>query len=214
MDKRDLETVSAAVDDELNFDQFAEWMATEEQASSTIAQQKWQNYHLIGDAMRSELPQEVDLDLSAKIMAAIDDEPAIVSPKSFHQQHKVQQSKAQLAAVESNIEVKQDTVQNKTVVVPFVKKFGQYAIAASVALFTVVGVQQYQLQQQEDSYSPQLNTRPIIGQVSPASLQTPTLTTPVKEGLTEAQLQEQRRRLAAYIQDHQLQQRLNSQAGE
>jgi len=74
MDKLGQEWVSAAVDGETDVQTMAEL------AADTHSHNKWRNYHLIGDAMRGELPQTMALDLSASIAAAIELEPAIVSP--------------------------------------------------------------------------------------------------------------------------------------
>lgn len=73
MDKLGQEWVSAAVDGETDAHTMAELVA------DTHSHSKWHNYHMIGDAMRGELPQTIVLDLSANIAAAIELEPAIVA---------------------------------------------------------------------------------------------------------------------------------------
>lgn len=94
--------------------------------------------------------------------------------------------------------------------VPLFKQFGQYAIAASVALVAVIGVQNYNQGGVEDAPMPVLNTRPLIGSASPVSLQTG----PVQQNqsYTNERVMEQRHRINTYIQDHMLQQRLNNSA--
>ena len=52
-------------------------MLKDEDLSST-----WQNYHLIGDVLRDEVPQSLQLDLSETISAAIAQEATILSPNS------------------------------------------------------------------------------------------------------------------------------------
>ncbi len=53
------------------------------------------------------------------------------------------------------------------------KQFGQYAIAATVAMVAIVGVQNYnQSPESQDPASPVLITRPLVGSASPVSLQT------------------------------------------
>ncbi|MFB2718042.1 sigma-E factor negative regulatory protein [Shewanella xiamenensis] len=188
MDKLGQEWVSAAVDGETDVQTMAEL------AADTHSHNKWRNYHLIGDAMRGELPQTMALDLSASIAAAIELEPAIVSP----------QAKAPIAITEQ-------VTTDKNRVVPLFKQFGQYAIAATVAMFAIVGVQN--VNQSDDdaaSPSPVLVTRPLMGSASPVSLQTG----PVQQNqsYTNDQMNEQRRRINTYIQDHMLQQRLNTGA--
>ncbi|WOT04341.1 sigma-E factor negative regulatory protein [Shewanella youngdeokensis] len=185
MDKLGQEWVSAAVDGELDEQVLAEL------AADADSHEQWRDYHMIGDAMRGELPQTVSIDLSANIMAAIDDEPAMVAPKS-------------------------STVKSKPAtnnVVALFKQFGQYAIAASVAMVAVVGVQNYnQASLVDDSPLPVLNTRPLIGSVSPVSMQTGAIQS--NQSYTSEQVVDQRRRINAYIQDHMLQQRLNNGAIE
>ena len=188
MDKLGQEWVSAAVDGETDVQTMAEL------AADTHSHNKWRNYHLIGDAMRGELPQTMALDLSASIAAAIELEPAIVSP----------QAKAPIAITEH-------VTTDKNRVVPLFKQFGQYAIAATVAMFAIVGVQNFnQTADDAASPSPVLVTRPLMGSASPVSLQTG----PVQQNqsYTNDQMNEQRRRINTYIQDHMLQQRLNTGA--
>lgn len=187
MDKLGQEWVSAAVDGETDVQTMAEL------AADTHSHNKWRNYHLIGDAMRGELPQTMALDLSASIAAAIELEPAIVSP----------QAKAPIAITEQ-------VTTDKNRVVPLFKQFGQYAIAATVAMFAIVGVQNVNQSDDAASPSPVLVTRPLMGSASPVSLQTG----PVQQNqsYTNDQMNEQRRRINTYIQDHMLQQRLNTGA--
>lgn len=184
MDKLGQEWVSAAVDGEIDEHTLAELVADAD------SHDQWRDYHMIGDAMRGELPKTVSLDLSASIMAAIDEEPAIVAPKPT------------TVAKESN-----SAVAGK--VIPLFKQFGQYAIAATVAMVAVVGVQNYnQDTLMDNSPLPVLNTRPLIGSASPVSLQTGAVQQ--NQSYTNDQMVDQRRRINAYIQDHMLQQRLNN----
>ncbi|MCK8043673.1 RseA family anti-sigma factor [Shewanella sp. 1CM18E] len=184
MDKLGQEWVSAAVDGEIDEHTLAEL------AADADSHEQWRDYHMIGDAMRGELPKTMSLDLSASIMAAIEDEPAIVAP--------------QPAA-----DVSQPVRKSSGKVIPLFKQFGQYAIAASVALVAVVGVQNYNQETLvESSPLPVLNTRPLIGSASPVSLQTGAVQQ--NQSYTNDQVADQRRRINAYIQDHMLQQRLNN----
>ena len=186
MDKLGQEWVSAAVDGEVDEQVLAEL------AADTDSHQQWHDYHMIGDAMRGELPQMIDLDLCANIAVALEDEPTIIAPK-------------RVEATEAA------PVRKLASVIPMFKQFGQYAIAASVALVAVVGVQNYnQSPEQDASPLPVLNTRPLIGSASPVSLQTG----PVQQNqsYTNERVMEQRHRINTYIQDHMLQQRLNNSA--
>ncbi|RTR34680.1 sigma-E factor negative regulatory protein [Shewanella atlantica] len=187
MDKLGQEWVSAAVDGEIDEQMLAELAADKD------SHEQWRDYHMIGDAMRGELPKTMHLDLSANIAAAIENEPTIIAPVKR----------------ETPKDVKVET-KGLSNVIPMFKQFGQYAIAASVALVAVVGVQNYGQQESaiDASPLPVLNTRPLVGSVTPVSLQTG----PVQQNqsFTNDQVMEQRQRINAYIQDHMLQQRLNN----
>lgn len=189
MEKFGQEWVSAAVDGETDS------QAVAELASDKTSHEKWRSYHMIGDAMRGELPQTLNLDLAARIADAIEQEPTIIAP--------VTESEVEIAPA---AKVAGDTVR----VVPFYKQFGQYAIAATVAMMAIVGVQSMnQDQAAPDNGVPTLVTRPLIGSASPVSYQGPAAP---QQGYTNEQLREQSQRINSYLQDHLLQQRLNAAA--
>ncbi|MBL0625093.1 RseA family anti-sigma factor [Aeromonas jandaei] len=162
-------------------------------------QDTWGRYHLIGDAMRGDLPVNLQLDLSDSIMAALEDEPTILAPKSV-----------EAAPVAQPVVAPVKTDSN---VVPLFRRvgqqLGQYAIAASVAAAVIFGVQQYQGQDGVPN-NPVLNTIPIGGSAAPVSVHYPQEGNRVRpqQGMTEQQMQEQRERINAFLRDHQLQQRL------
>ncbi|SDJ00105.1 anti sigma-E protein, RseA [Ferrimonas sediminum] len=172
------EAVSAWVDGQGSDRELGQWLNDEPM------QQSWERYHLIGDAMRNELPQQMDLDIAANVAAALEQEPTVLAPKP-------QAKRAQ-------------ALQGK--VVQLSRRFGQYAIAATVAAIAVVGVQQYGAEQQ-NSPLPVLNTLPVMGAPTPASYQANTPSARQAQS-SEQQAQEQRRRVNAYLRDHLLQQRL------
>ncbi len=183
------EQLSALMDGDLS-----EIEVLNELGTDPALQDTWSRYHLIGDAMRGDLPVNLQLDLSDSIMLALEDEPAILAPKL-----------AQPAAPQ---------VQPAGKVIPFVRRFGQqvgqYAIAASVAAAVIFGVQQYQGKDGVPT-SPVLNTIPVGGSAAPVSVHYPqdgSRTGVRQQGLSEQQMQEQRERINAFLRDHQLQQRL------
>lgn len=183
------EQLSALMDGDLS-----EIEVLNELGTDPALQDTWSRYHLIGDAMRGDLPVNLQLDLSDSIMLALEDEPAILAPKP-----------AQPAAPQ---------VQPAGKVIPFVRRFGQqvgqYAIAASVAAAVIFGVQQYQGKDGVPT-SPVLNTIPLGGSAAPVSVHYPqdgSRTGVRQQGLSEQQMQEQRERINAFLRDHQLQQRL------
>ncbi|MGZ9897538.1 sigma-E factor negative regulatory protein [Shewanella gaetbuli] len=189
MVKSSQEWVSAAVDGEVNEQELAQLCADAD------SHEQWQRYHMIGDTMRGELPESIDLDITANIAAALELEPTIIAPQAIAPQENDEQKQSNLDSKPSNV-------------VSLFKQVGQYAIAASVALVAIVGVQSYNQEPDVESPLPVFNTRPLVGSVSPVSLQTGPV---VKQqhDFTEEQVLEQRRRINAYIQDHMLQQRLN-----
>ncbi|HHQ4901624.1 TPA: RseA family anti-sigma factor [Aeromonas veronii] len=162
-------------------------------------QDTWGRYHLIGDAMRGDLPVNLQLDLSDSIMAALEDEPTILAPKPVETAPVLQPAVA--------------PVKTDANVVPLFRRvgqqLGQYAIAASVAAAVIFGVQQYQGQDGVPA-NPVLNTIPIGGSAAPVSVHYPQQdgARARQQGLTEQQMQEQRERINAFLRDHQLQQRL------
>ncbi|MGN5078018.1 RseA family anti-sigma factor [Aeromonas veronii] len=162
-------------------------------------QDTWGRYHLIGDAMRGDLPVNLQLDLSDSIMAALEDEPTILAPKLVETAPVLQPAVA--------------PVKTDANVVPLFRRvgqqLGQYAIAASVAAAVIFGVQQYQGQDGVPA-NPVLNTIPIGGSAAPVSVHYPQQdgARARQQGLTEQQMQEQRERINAFLRDHQLQQRL------
>ncbi|MFM5662390.1 sigma-E factor negative regulatory protein [Aeromonas veronii] len=162
-------------------------------------QDTWGRYHLIGDAMRGDLPVNLQLDLSDSIMAELEDEPTILAPKPVETAPVLQPAVA--------------PVKTDSNVVPLFRRvgqqLGQYAIAASVAAAVIFGVQQYQGQDGVPA-NPVLNTIPIGGSAAPVSVHYPQQdgARARQQGLTEQQMQEQRERINAFLRDHQLQQRL------
>lgn len=182
------ERVSALMDDD------RESVSLKAMLDDPSASATWERYHLIGDALRDELPENLDLKLSQRIADALALEPTILAPQPRRSLFTVVQPK-----------LKQ-----------FVQVVGQYGIAASVAVAVLVGIQQYQ---QHDVMSvaikqgPVLNTVPVAGgAATPVSINYNTNRTLVQTqspALSEQQLQEQRQRMARFIQDHQLQQRLS-----
>jgi sigma-E factor negative regulatory protein RseA len=134
--------------------------------------QKWQRYHLIRDGLRQELPANLNFDIADSIAQALEAEPAILAPKKTWRD---------LPLVAS--------------VVPFAKQSGQMAIAASVAVAMIIGVQQMN---QSDVVQP-FNAAPPIpgiqGGLSPVSFDQ-------TRDLPSSNAVEQRRLINAYLMDH------------
>ncbi|MFL9592015.1 sigma-E factor negative regulatory protein [Aeromonas schubertii] len=183
------EQLSALMDGVLDGEQGRQ--AIDEVMSDAELQASWSRYHLIGDAMRGELPDTMQFDLCDKIAMALDEEPTVLAPQA-----------APTAPLHGGK------------VIPLVRRFGQqmgqYAIAASVAAAVIFGVQHYQGQDSVTPVNPVLNTIPIGGNAAPVSVHYPKDDSRARQqALTEQQMNEQRDRINAFLRDHQLQQRLH-----
>lgn len=147
----------------------------------------WDRYHLIGDVLRNDTPDILQLDLSNEIAKAIADEPTVLAPKT------------------NNVFV----LKLKAKVVEFAKPFGQLAIAASAAGLMVLGVQSNVAQNNETILPSQIvKTIPMAGIAEPVSLnfQQPDLATQKQAFI------EQQRRFHALLSDHKQQIKLGSLA--
>ncbi|OIV46218.1 anti-sigma factor [Sodalis sp. TME1] len=174
-------------------------------------QQSWQRYHLIRDVMRGDAGEVLHLDIADRVAAAIAEEPVRIAPQ---------------AAKES--QPAPETWQKSPFwrrARPFTARIAQFGIAshltqigvaACVSLAVIVGVQHYNTQQGvgQDSSQPEnpvFNTLPMMGQASPVSLGVPSANSAgVDNGNQQMQVQEQRRRINAILQDYELQRRLHA----
>ncbi len=137
-------------------------------------------YHLIGDAMRNELPAQLNLDIADKIAQAIEKEPVVLAPN---------------AKQTANNESATDKPKSGKVVSLF-RPAMQYGLAASFAAALVVGFQT----EEPEVHVPQpvLQTFPIGGSLDPVSMQQVEAYPSISSN--EAALQ--RQRINAYIMDH------------
>ena len=171
MSESKFETVSSLVDNYQASDDVFDELVKDNHMSET-----WQRYHLIGDAMRDELPHSLNTDMSSAIANAIAEEPTVLAPiakPSFS-----------------------ETVKAK--VVQFSKPFGQVAIAASAAGLMVIGVQQNVANNDTLVPNPVVQTVPFGGVAEPVSLN-------YQQNNRASQQQamvEQQRRFQAILQDH------------
>ncbi|MTH45812.1 anti-sigma-E factor RseA [Intestinirhabdus alba] len=166
-------------------------------AHDSEMQKNWEGYHLIRDAMRGDMPDVLHFDISARVMAAIEDEPlrSVTPPLPEAQPTPRQWQKMPF--------------WNK--VRPWAAQLTQMGVAACVSLAVIVGVQQYngQSDTSQQPEAPVFNTLPMMGKASPVSLGVPSEAN-VSSG-QQQQIQEQRRRINAMLQDYELQRRLHSE---
>ena len=182
MSESKFETVSSCVDNFQHNENAFDEIINDEHLSTT-----WDRYHLIGDVLRNDTPDILQLDLSSEIAKAIADEPTILAPKA------------------NNVFV----LKLKAKVVEFAKPFGQLAIAASAAGLMVLGVQSNIAQNNETILPSQIvQTIPMAGIAEPVSLnfQQPDIASQKQAFI------EQQRRFHALLSDHKQQIKLGSLA--
>ncbi len=174
----DNEQLSALIDNEVVDEALIDELITDKMQQTQFAR-----YHLIGDVMRGEVAAPlIDLDISEKVMAAIKEQTP-------------------LAAV-----TRLDTAANKMPsaqkanIFSFMHRFGQYAIAASVAGVVVLTtlMTSPSVVDNSDTGLEVLNTVPLGGAVTPVSLQ-------ATNNKSKQAIKEHNERLEALLKDHQLQ---------
>jgi len=167
--------------------------------SDAELQKNWESYHLIRDTLRGDVPQVLNFDIAASVAAAIEKEPAkaVVAPLI----PEAQPTPEEVAKMPFWAKLR-----------PWAAQITQIGVAACVSLAVIVGVQQYNkpADGQIQADSPAFNTMPMMGQASPVSLGVPSET--VNTSKVNQQMQDQRRRVNALLQDYELQRRLHTEA--
>lgn len=129
--------------------------------SRSSEMQKPESYHLIRDTLRGDTAEVLQFDISARVMAAIENEPvrqtAPLIPESQPAPHQWRQM----------------PFWNK--VRPWASSLTQMGVAACVSLAVIVGVQHYngQSDSAQQPEAPVFNTLPMMGKASPVSLGVP-----------------------------------------
>jgi sigma-E factor negative regulatory protein RseA len=174
------EQISALVDGEIQDKVLLEQLGDDRELADTFGR-----YHLYGDALRSELPHHLQLDMSDRIAAALADEPSMIAAPAKPQAEGANVVRPLFGRIS-----------------PMMRHIAQFAVAASVSAAVIFGVQQYG---QGDLQSPVLNTVPMNGGAAPVSLN---YQIAPREGSQEQAVLEQQRRIHELLMDHELQQRL------
>ncbi len=194
----DKEKLSALMDGEL-----VDKLLIQELASDKDSLDTWKNYHLIGDVMRGEAPERPEWNIAERVALALENEPA----HTLH--HAAHANVTQLDQV--RIEEQPQPKQARRQLPGWLSQFGQVAVAACVSLAVIIGVQQYGGSDSagaQDQQLPVLQTIPFSGSAEPVSLTRDSM----ERHSSEANVQEQRRRVNALLQDYELQLRLNSES--
>ncbi|GAA0820558.1 sigma-E factor negative regulatory protein RseA [Colwellia asteriadis] len=229
MSESKFETLSSLVDDSLSsIDLSKDAKPIDCILKDEELAQSWQNYHLIGDVLRDEMPQSLQLDLSSQIAEAIANEATILSPNSASVTAVADELSDNVAQEAPQVIQAQNRFTAK--VKEFIKPAGQIAIAASAAVLMVVGVQQNVADDAAVTPNQIVQPMPLGGYANPVSFNylSPTQaeqnsiaekkalasTTQSAGELTHQQKVEQRiaqqRRLQALINDHEQQVKLSS----
>jgi sigma-E factor negative regulatory protein RseA len=160
-------------------------------------QKSWESYHLIRDTMRGDVGDVLHFDISARVAAAIENEP---------------QRKITPLIPEAQPEPSRwEKMPFWHKVRPWAAQITQVGVAACVSLAVIVGVQHYNQPagvSTESSDSPVFNTLPMMGKASPVSLGVPS--DAFDTNSANQQVQDQRRRVNAMLQDYELQRRLHA----
>ena len=168
-----------------------------ELAHDSDMQKTWESYHLIRDSMRGDTPEVLHFDISARVMAAIEDEPVRNTVPFIPEAQPAPQQWQKMPFWKK--------------MRPWAAQLTQTGVAACVSLAVIVGVQHYngQSDTSQQPETPVFNTLPMMGKASPVSLGVPSDAT--ANGGQQQQVQEQRRRINAMLQDYELQRRLHSE---
>lgn len=172
------ENLSALVDGEESDNAVLEQLSTDDALAS-----RWQNYHLIKDAMRNDLPDSIHLNIADAVAQAIDKEPTVIAPAKTAESNTRESEK-----------VRKPLLGN---VLPMFRQGGQFAIAASVAVAVIIGYQQLNYSQPDNdlNIAPVKAVTGIQSGLSPVSLSHDT-------ALPQTEVMEKRRKLNALMADH------------
>lgn len=192
----DNEKLSALMDGE-----FVDKALISELSQDPESMETWRRFHLIGDVMRGDVPEK-EWDIAQSVALALEEE----APHS--------RFTAATAVVEERVvplESQPSPQKAKRSLPAWLSHLGQISIAASVCLAVVLGIQQTGVQSDspESQAIPVLQTVPLAGVASPVSLTRESVQPQATAAQTQ-DVQEQRRRINALLQDYELQLRLNS----
>ena len=180
LNKLDNETLSALLDGEQH-------LTDAKVADHDVA--TFGRYALIGDAMRAQKNNhDIHINISERVALALESEPVYAD---------FTQSKAQ-----SKVDDKPE--QNNVVAFNWRKPVAQLAIAASVAMFAIVGVSTLPQSDPQQNEIPLLQTTPLTGMASPVSYSSAPALENAEQGLRELQQQ----RIGALVLEHQRQARV------
>jgi len=146
--------------------------------------------------MRGDMGNVVHLDIADRVAAALANEPAKLVPGSVRESQPQPQSWEKMPFWHK--------------VRPWASQLTQVGVAACVSLAVIAGVQYYNHPDASGTSpeTPAFNTVPLMGKASPVSFGVPNSESTALDG--QQNVQEQRKRINAILQDYELQRRLHS----
>ncbi len=190
MSQKIKQQISNFVDGDKDSAEVIEQLRHDQELSETFGR-----YNLIGDVMRDDVPEQINLDLAGAISEAIDKEPVVIAPNAAFSAALSELDEAKQEQVDKDL-TSTKTGKNSKVISLF-KPLAQYGIAASFAAALVIGFQNEPAEVQV--VPPALGVMPIGGVLDPVSIE---YSTPIVDSSVELQKQ---RRMNAYVLDHSLQ---------
>jgi len=187
------EQISALVDNDIRDENIFDNLIKDVDAN-----QQWQRYHLIGDIMRDEHQPGLNFDIAKSVAIALQAESA-------HCRLQSSANDPQELGGENTSSVKKPSN-----VVNLFTRGGHYAIAASVAVAVLLGVSQFStptIIASPESHQV-FDTVPFSGGASPVSLQFGHSEPEFSQSntqLSDEELLAQKKRINAFLQDHQMQ---------
>ena len=138
------EKISSLYDDELD--------ATDaEHVIDSLNQDEQQHtlnrYSMIGDAMRKNLPNNPEHNLFSRVQSALESEPALLAPSPTN----VDKAAEQISEQANVVELPKKSSRNHSM-----KPFGGFAVAASVAIASVLGFQMFSQSPVDDFAAPSI----------------------------------------------------------
>jgi len=174
------------------------FLDAEEGMSDLMAQSEagktLERYSLIGDAMRADDKDFIHLDIASKVASQLEHEPIFADFKKS----------------ESSIQVTKDEKASDNVVAfNWKKPFSQIAIAASVAMFAIIGVQTVPTDDAQviPESLPMFQTVPFGGMATPVSYSSEQ---PALQNAASGLRKLQQQRIGALVLEHQRQTRIAS----
>jgi sigma-E factor negative regulatory protein RseA len=166
------------------------------QVLEELEHDKFVRYAMIGDVMRSKQEATLTIDITASVAAALDNEPTYaMTPEKTAQ-----------SEIRSNDAVNDvATPTNVVTLSRYRKPLAQFAIAASVCLVALIGVNNNVQQDAMPNTLPTLQSTPLTGGLSPVSLSTEQ---PALENASQGLRELQQQRIGALVLEHQRQSRM------